>query len=107
MAGTPTTSSQLRWAARGEAVRSLDDLMLRRTRLGLLLPHGGAAILDDVARICADELGWDAQRWQEERAAYQSRVADAYGVPAGTRTVSAHGTASTVSGSGPTGSPSA
>jgi len=31
----------LRWAARAEAVSHLDDLLLRRVRLGLLLPGGG------------------------------------------------------------------
>ena len=48
----------------------LDDLLLRRTRLGLLLPHGAAALLEDVRDICRQELGWDDARWAQERSRY-------------------------------------
>jgi glycerol-3-phosphate dehydrogenase len=37
---TPSLWAELRWAARDEGVVHLDDLLLRRVRLGLLLPHG-------------------------------------------------------------------
>ena len=40
--GTETLWAELRWAARAEAVVHLEDLLLRRTRLGLLLRGGGA-----------------------------------------------------------------
>ena len=33
--------AELRWATRAEGVIHLDDLLLRRVRLGLLLPRGG------------------------------------------------------------------
>ncbi|MDB5985836.1 MAG: glycerol-3-phosphate dehydrogenase/oxidase [Nevskia sp.] len=68
--GTPYCWAELRWAARHEQVVHLDDLLLRRTRLGLLLPQGGVDILDGVAVICRDELGWDDTRWLAERARY-------------------------------------
>ena len=42
--------SELRLAARSEAVVTLADLLLRRVRLGLLLPNAG---LDQVAKIRA------------------------------------------------------
>lgn len=45
------------WAARSEAVETLGDLMLRRTRLGSLLPGGGAQCLDDFGVICRTECG--------------------------------------------------
>jgi glycerol-3-phosphate dehydrogenase len=105
--GTSTTWAEVRWSARREAVTGLADLMLRRTRLGLLLPRGGEQVLDDVRAVCRDELGWDAARWERERADYTALVRDCYAVPPGTRTVSAAGSTSTVTGSGPTGSPSA
>jgi glycerol-3-phosphate dehydrogenase len=80
---------------------------LRRTRLGLLLPSGGEQVLPDVGAACSDALGWDAARWERERAEYARLVQACYSLPAGTRTVRAAGSTSTVTGSGPTGSPSA
>ena len=71
--------SELRHAARDEAVLTLSDLLLRRVRLGLLLPNGG---LDQVARIRAvaqPELGWDDARWDAEEAAYRSSWKQSYG----------------------------
>jgi glycerol-3-phosphate dehydrogenase len=68
--GTPFTWAELRWAARHERVRHLCDLMLRRTRLGLLLPRGGADELERIGAICREELGWDAGRWNAERDAW-------------------------------------
>ena len=105
--GSTTTWAELRWSARREGVTSLADLMLRRTRLGLLLPGGGEQVLPDVGAVCREELGWDAARWERERAGYVELVRACYSLPAGTRTVKAAGSTSTVTGSGPTGSPSA
>lgn len=68
--GTQTLWAELRWTARAEGVVHLDDLMLRRVRLGHLLPRGGEALLPDVCAICQQELGWDDTRWREEAAAY-------------------------------------
>ena len=104
---TATTWAEVRWAAQREAVTALEDLMLRRTRLGLLLPRGGDEVLDRVGDVCRAELGWDAARWERERASYLATVRRCCSVPAGTSTVSPAGTASTVIGSGPNGSPSA
>jgi len=67
---TPYVWGELRWAARQEAVMHLDDLLLRRTRIGLLLPQGGAALLDRVGAICREELNWDEARWAQERSRY-------------------------------------
>ncbi len=63
---TPTLWSELRWAARAEGVVHLDDLLLRRTRLGLLLPQGGQAHMDCIRAIAQPELGWDDRRWDVE-----------------------------------------
>ncbi len=63
---------ELRHAAAQEQVEHLDDLMLRRTRLGLLLPNGGAAMLDEILSDCAAALGWDAARAAQERQRYLS-----------------------------------
>jgi glycerol-3-phosphate dehydrogenase len=78
--GTQTLWAELRWAARAEAVCHLDDLLLRRVRLGLLLPQGGAA-LTRVRAICQPELGWDDARWQAEEAAYRALWREHYSLP--------------------------
>lgn len=70
IAPSPYTWAELRWAARHEQVVHLDDLLLRRTRLGLVLPEGGAAILPRLGTICQQELGWDDARWTREQARY-------------------------------------
>jgi glycerol-3-phosphate dehydrogenase len=81
LAGTPVTAAELRWAARCEGVVHLDDLLLRRVRLGLLVPHGGAQLLPSVRRICQQELSWDDARWVREEAAYSALIARSHGVP--------------------------
>ncbi|HYW93918.1 MAG TPA: glycerol-3-phosphate dehydrogenase/oxidase [Gammaproteobacteria bacterium] len=79
--GTRTLWAELRWAARAEAVEHLDDLMLRRTRLGLLLPHGGVALLPRVKHMCQNELGWSEERWQREERAYRHLWLQHYSLP--------------------------
>ena len=63
--------AELRHAARSEAVCHLDDLLLRRTRIGLTLPDGGERYLDRCQTICLQELGWDQSRWQAEHDRYR------------------------------------
>lgn len=79
--GTLTLWAELRWAARAEGVVHLDDLLLRRVRLGLLLPAGGAAYLPRVRDICQAELGWDDARWQAEEEAYRALWQRCYSLP--------------------------
>ena len=76
--GTLARWAELRWAARAEGVTHLDDLMLRRTRLGVLLPEGGAALLPRVREICQPELGWSGERWADEEAAYRALWRESY-----------------------------
>jgi glycerol-3-phosphate dehydrogenase len=79
--GTLTLWAELRWAARSEQVCHLDDLLLRRTRLALLTPQGGAAIFPTLQRICQQELGWTDERWQSELARYQELWRRCYSLP--------------------------
>jgi len=79
--GTDTLWLELVLAARFEAVLHLDDLLLRRTRLGILLPRGG---LDHLARIRADcepYLNWDAAQWETEVQRYRALIAAHYQAP--------------------------
>ena len=79
--GTETMWVELRWAARNEAVIHLEDLLLRRTRLGLLMRGGGAEILPRIRAICQAELGWNDARWEAEQAAYLSLWHKHYSLP--------------------------
>jgi len=81
VAGSHALWAELRWAARAEGVVHLDDLLLRRVRLGLLLPAGGEAILPQVRAICQDELGWDDATWEREQAAYLALWRRCYSLP--------------------------
>jgi glycerol-3-phosphate dehydrogenase len=68
--GTLFRWAELRWAACAEAVVHLDDLLLRRLRLGLLLPEGGLQCVDRIRSVVQLELGWDDLRWEQELASY-------------------------------------
>ncbi|WP_201578128.1 glycerol-3-phosphate dehydrogenase/oxidase [Psychrobacter okhotskensis] len=79
-----TIWAEIRFAARYEQVIHLDDLLLRRTRLGLILPHGAMTPLISarLKQICQQELGWDEQKWQQEVARYQDLWQRYYHLPA-------------------------
>ncbi len=79
--GTEYLWVELRWAARHEAVCHLDDLLLRRTRLGLILPSGAASILPTVKRVCQSELHWTDAQWQKELTDYQKILTQSYSLP--------------------------
>ncbi|MBF5044771.1 glycerol-3-phosphate dehydrogenase/oxidase [Aggregicoccus sp. 17bor-14] len=80
--GTPTLWAELRWAARHERVVHLEDLLLRRVRLGLLLPHGGEAELPAIRALCQQELSWDDSRWEREAEAYLALWRTHHALPA-------------------------
>lgn len=89
--GTETLWAELRWAARAEGVQRLDDLLLRRTRIGLLLRGGG---MDHMARIratCQAELGWSDERWEREQDAYSVLWSRHYSLPSAGGKESGHG----------------
>jgi glycerol-3-phosphate dehydrogenase len=79
--GTETPWAELRWGARAEAVQRLDDLLLRRTRLGLQLRQGGAALMPRIRAICQPELGWNDARWAQEERDYLALWRSHYGLP--------------------------
>jgi glycerol-3-phosphate dehydrogenase len=82
---SPSLWAELRWAARAEGVVHLDDLLLRRVRLGLQLPNGGAPFLDRIRLIAQPELGWDDTRWEQEAEAYRKLWEKYYDLPGSAR----------------------
>ncbi|MDX1381438.1 MAG: glycerol-3-phosphate dehydrogenase/oxidase [Xanthomonadales bacterium] len=73
--------AELSWSLRREAVVHLDDLLLRRSRLGVVMAKGGAALLNEVRDICMRDAGWDDARWSYECERYRDIIARYYPVP--------------------------
>lgn len=70
--------AELGYNARFGMVEHLDDLLLRRTRLGMLLPEGGLNLMDQVRGSTQDQLRWTEDRWQSEILRYQQIYREAY-----------------------------
>ncbi|MGK0525036.1 MAG: glycerol-3-phosphate dehydrogenase [Pseudomonadales bacterium] len=69
------------WACKHEDVKHLDDLMLRRTRLGLIAPEGGKALLPLVKQHCQSTLNWNDDQWRAEEVRYMDLWREAYSLP--------------------------
>ncbi len=78
---SPSLWAEVRWAARQEGVVHLDDLLLRRVRIGLTLPQGGQSQLERIRSIAQPELEWDDSRWESEVSRYRSLWQAAYAGP--------------------------
>lgn len=78
---TPYHEAELVWAARHEAVVHLDDLLLRRLRLGILRVDGGRGLLPRLQEL----LPWDAARWQAEVSRFEAIHRRSHGLPEGWR----------------------
>jgi glycerol-3-phosphate dehydrogenase len=81
---TAVGNSRVLWAelvygARAEGVVHLDDLLLRRARIGFLLPKGGRDQLPKVKTLIQPELGWDDARWSREVQRYEKTWQESYG----------------------------
>ena len=62
---------------RHEQARGIGDVLLRRTRLGLLAARNvtSAATLERVAAVLAEELGWSPAQRAAEMARFQEEAA--------------------------------
>ena len=67
---TPYCIAELRWSARHEQVQHLADLLMRRTRLGLVSAEGGRGFLPAIRAAVQADLGWDDTRWAAEETEY-------------------------------------
>ncbi len=79
--GSDTLWAELIWAAQHADVVHLDDLLLRRTRLGLILPDGGQGLLDQIREHCGPALGWNDTTWQAENNRYRDLWQNGYAPP--------------------------
>ncbi|MCT8949384.1 glycerol-3-phosphate dehydrogenase/oxidase [Pseudomonas iridis] len=78
---TDTLWAELAFACEAEMVLHLDDLLLRRTRLGLLLPRGGEDYFAAIRQLCQPRLGWSDEYWQHELQRYQALWQRHHGLP--------------------------
>lgn len=78
---TDTLWAELAFACEAEMVLHLDDLLLRRTRLGLLLARGGEAHFAAIRQLCQPRLGWDDAHWQQELQRYRALWQRHHGLP--------------------------
>ncbi|RMF13593.1 MAG: glycerol-3-phosphate dehydrogenase/oxidase [Gammaproteobacteria bacterium] len=79
--GTRYWTGELGWILSYEPVAHLDDLLLRRTRLGNILPGGGASLLEAVRALCETHLGWADTRWEAEKSRYLAIIDQYFSLP--------------------------
>ena len=65
---------EILYGASHEGALHLDDLLARRTRISIETPDRGVESARAAAELVADVLDWDAQRIDDEVAAYEARV---------------------------------
>jgi glycerol-3-phosphate dehydrogenase len=71
----------LLYSAAFEKVQHLDDLLMRRTRLGLVAPSGGLEFLFPIKQNLMQILSWGDSRWDEECVRFGSRLERYYRLP--------------------------
>jgi glycerol-3-phosphate dehydrogenase len=78
--GSLSLWAEIRWSARSEGIVHLDDLLLRRVRLGNVMPDGGLSIMHRIKKIILDELKWSENDWSSELSRYEQLLKQAYSV---------------------------
>ncbi len=79
--GTDFCLAECRWAIQQEATVHLDDLLLRRTRLGMLLHDGGEQLFAALESMFRDIAHWSESQWQGEVARYRGILQRYYSLP--------------------------
>jgi glycerol-3-phosphate dehydrogenase len=69
--GLDLCAAEVRAHCRWAAVLHLDDLLLRRVRLGMWEPETARALLPHLRPILRRELGWGYKEWQRERESFE------------------------------------
>jgi len=78
VAATPYYKAELHWALAHLAVCHLDDLLLRRTRIGLFYADGGASMKEELSGLCQTYLHWDEKTFEQEWLRYQNIYHELY-----------------------------
>ena len=72
--GLDLCAAEVRAHCRWGAVLHLDDLLLRRVRLGMWEPETARALLPHLRSILRRELGWGFKVWQRERERFEGAL---------------------------------
>jgi glycerol-3-phosphate dehydrogenase len=73
----PHIKAEVIWAARKEMARTVEDFLSRRTRSLLLNAKASIEMAPEVARLMAEELGFD-ENWQTDQVETYSALAEEY-----------------------------
>jgi len=79
--GTRTVWAELPHVAAHESVRHLEDILLRRVRLGLLIDGGGLPEMARIRQLLEPFLAWDDSRWLSEIERYRKTWKRCYAPP--------------------------
>jgi glycerol-3-phosphate dehydrogenase len=72
----PYLKAEVVWAARCEMARTVEDVLARRTRALFLNARAALEMAPAVADLMAPELGWDAEMWARQLAAFRNVAAN-------------------------------
>ncbi|MFN2555931.1 MAG: glycerol-3-phosphate dehydrogenase/oxidase [Nitriliruptorales bacterium] len=70
----PYLKGEVRWAARRELARTLDDVLQRRLRVSLRDPQAGGGAVAWAAKALAEELGWSQAERDRQVDSYLEKV---------------------------------
>lgn len=73
----PNIKAEVIWSARNEMARTVEDFLARRTRSLLLNAKASIAMAPEVARLMAEELGYD-ESWQKKQVEEYTSLAIEY-----------------------------
>ena len=76
--GLPFLGAEVVYSVRSEMAITLEDVLARRTRAHLQDARAAAGAAREVAAIMAAELGWSAERTEDEVASYLRSVDDEF-----------------------------
>jgi len=72
---------ELEWSVAQESVVHLDDLLLRRTRLGLLLGRGIVRYREQILGLCCQSLNWSQSQAEQEWQRFELIFSKYYSLP--------------------------
>jgi len=73
--------AEIEWAVKNESVLHLDDLMLRRTRLGNVMPNLDPESWTRIKQLMMRHLDWSESNWNDELERYLKLWDDNYSLP--------------------------
>ena len=79
--GCSSTPVEIYYAAGQECAVHLDDILLRRVRLGLVVRDGGSACLPELKSRLQIIMKWSEQDWNREVERYQRIIHESYSIP--------------------------